>query len=347
MKKIILYTQLLLLLLLFAVDSKAQMLPKLYKVPDSFTTQQKEKLTSEREKLVEQKKIFFAHVKAFNLKCEKVEKNTPAEEKCIEELTVIEEEQTKLSATIISFDKEIGDIVVKLMKALAKEMKWSTDEQIRLDSAFSKLNSDVEINTDSDTVKQTWDNILKRGKSEAFMKEAANGDGPGLPGAGKQDSLEDCAIFALANATGLPYPEVAARATKLISEGKWNSAAERSHPQKLIEEEGLNGGEIVMLTEAFGQVEVIPSGDFARTLKEGHTIMINTIPYNGVVNGGHEVVLTKTFQHNGETWYELIDSNQTGSMQRLYLSNKELLIILQEKGIVYRPDKGTTPMIIH
>lgn len=34
----------------------------------------------------------------------------------------------------------------------------------------------------------------------------------------------------------------------------------------------------------------------------------------------HEVVLTKTFQHDGETWHEMIDSNQ--SPMRLVLERK-------------------------
>ncbi len=37
---------------------------------------------------------------------------------------------------------------------------------------------------------------------------------------------------------------------------------------------------------------------------------------------GHEVVLTKAFLHGGETWYEMMDSND-GPLQRRYLSDKE------------------------
>ena len=71
--------------------------------------------------------------------------------------------------------------------------------------------------------------------------------------------------------------------------------------------------------------------------------MINVIPASG--NGGHEVVLTKTFQHGGETWFELMDSNQ-GPLRRLYLNAKELDVILQENDVAFHSEPGTTPMLL-
>lgn len=72
---------------------------------------------------------------------------------------------------------------------------------------------------------------------------------------------------------------------------------------------------------------------------------MNVVPEDGNVEGGHEVVLTKAFQHSGETWYEIMDSNQ-GPQRRLYLSAKELNTILQENGVTFRPEPGTTPKLL-
>jgi len=74
--------------------------------------------------------------------------------------------------------------------------------------------------------------------------------------------------FALANASGQPYEVVAARATQLLREGEWRGTYDREHPQQVIERQGLNGDEVIMLAEAFGQAEVVKGADFAKTLKE-------------------------------------------------------------------------------
>lgn len=232
------------------------------------------------------------------------------------------------------------DRIINEMNALAKRLGWSEDEQDRLATALNRLGADGDENVTDTQIRRAWQDVLARGQDSDIARKAAQGDGPGLVGA-RQQSFEDCAIFALANASGLPYSVVAARATKLIGEGEWRDAAARANPQKTIEEIGLIGGEVVMLAEAFGQAEVVPSSAFAETLREGRPVMVNVVPENGNVEGGHEVVLTKTFQHGGQTWYEMMDSNQ-GSQRRLYLNSKELNTMLQENGVAFRPEPGTT-----
>ncbi len=100
---------------------------------------------------------------------------------------------------------------------------------------------------------------------------------------------------------------------------------------------------MIMLAESFGQAEVVRSSDFAKTLNEGRPVLVNVVPKGGI--GGHEVVLTKAFQYDGESWYEMMDSNQ-GPLERLYLSGKELNTIVQENGVPFRPDPGTTPRLL-
>jgi hypothetical protein len=246
-------------------------------------------------------------------------------------------------ATVDTRDPEVVRIINE-MNALAKRLGWSVEEQGRLNKALNSMGADGTQNVTRDEIRSAWQGVIARGQDGDIARKAAQGDGPGLIGAGKQ-SFEDCAIFALANASGLPYSVVAARATKLIGEGGWRAAAERANPQKTIEQKGLIGGEVAMLAEAIGQVEMVPSTAFAQTLKQGRPVMVNVVPQDGNVNGGHQVVLTKAFQHRGETWYEIVDSNQ-GPQRRLYFSSKELGTVLQENGVAFRPEAGTTTKLL-
>jgi hypothetical protein len=242
-------------------------------------------------------------------------------------------------AAVDTRDPEVVRIINE-MNALAKRLGWSVEEQARLDKALNSFRADGTQNVTRDQIRSAWQDVMARGQDGDLARKAALGDGPGLVGAGTQ-SFQDCAIFALANASGLPYSVVAARATKLISEGGWRDAAERANPQKAIEQRGLIGGEVAMLAESIGQVEMVPSTAFAKTLKLGRPVMVNVVPQDGDVTGGHQVVLSKAFQHGGEIWYEVVDSNQ-GPQRRLYVSSKELGTVLQENGVAFRPEPGTT-----
>jgi hypothetical protein len=232
-----------------------------------------------------------------------------------------------------------GERVIAGILALARELGWDDKKQARLETALHDLGGDG-VDTNAGEVQQAWRDILGRRQDADLMAAAALGDGPGWPSSGVQTNSSDCAIFALANATGEPYGVMAARATKLLSEGTWRSDADRAHPQAAIERAGLNGGEVIMLAEIFGQAEVVQSGAFAETLRAGRPIMINVIPSGG--RGAHEVVLTKSFSHGGETWFEMMESYQ-GPTTRLYLRKPELDIILQERGVAFRHEPGHTP----
>jgi hypothetical protein len=235
--------------------------------------------------------------------------------------------------------------LIDSMNLMAKSrVEWSEADPSRLNAALNKLKPDGDPNVTDTEIRETWRDVLSRGQTQELAREAAKGDGPGLYGAGEQTRHEDCAIFALATAAGQPYGVVAARATELVGAGEWRSAAERAEPQKAIEQRGLKGGEVIMLAEVFGEVEVVHSGDFAATLKGGRPVMVNLVPENGDVDRGHQVVLARAFQHGGETWYEMIDSNQ-GPRRRLYVSARELEIMLQENGVAFRAEAKKTPML--
>lgn len=232
---------------------------------------------------------------------------------------------------------------IDAMNALARYLQWRPAQRRQLNVALNALVVDRDPTSDAASIRRTWETVLKRGGALAAV--AAQGDGPGFPGAGTQTSFNDCAVFALANAAGIPYGVVAAQATRFIRQGEWRSAAQRADPQKTIETEGLNGGETLMVANAIGHARVVEVSDFASSLRQGRHVLLNVVPANGDVGNGHEVVLTKAFQYQNETWYEMMDSNQ-GPLRRLYLSAHELNTIHRENGVVYGPESSGTPTLL-
>lgn len=235
--------------------------------------------------------------------------------------------------------------IIEHIDALAGKLGWSAEKQARLDLALNKLDSDGDPDVTGPEIRRTWQNVIAHGQDPDLAREAAQGRGLGFPGAGTQTVHQDCAVFALANAAGLPYGVVATRATELIRLGDWRDPSERANPQATIEHRGLTGGEVIMLAESFGQAQVVSRSDFAKTLDEGRPVLINVVPLGANPHSGHEVVLTRAFQHGGETWFEMMDSNQ-GPQRRLFLSSTELNTILQENGVAFRPEPGLTPKLL-
>lgn len=343
----------------------AEQIPALRAVPASLPPDVQTKLNRERESLAQELQVFLADAGRFNAK--------PAEAQTDAEFAALGERRTRYIRKAKAFNEEVtnaasslkvsnnqthsapksevdllgpeGRRVIKGINALARQLGWSVDKQTRLDKALNSLGIDPATWSDSDQIKHAWRGVLTRGQPADLVQEASHGGGLGFPGAGKQTTYTDCSIFALANAAGLPYGVVAARAVELMRQGEWRDAEDRASPQKAVEQKGLMGGEVVMLAEAFGRAEVVPFSDFTKTLKEGRPVLVNVMPKSGDARFGHEVVLTKTFQHGGETWYVMMDSTQ-GPQQRLFLSAKELNTMLKENGVAFRPEPGTTPKLL-
>ena len=235
-------------------------------------------------------------------------------------------------------------LIFDRMKVFGKKMGWSADEQTRFNKALDELGDfKSDASATPDNIDKAWNNMLARSGSTELAKEASQGGGPGFPGAGQQTRYNDCVVFALANATGRPYGVVGAAAGELIRNSDWHSTYEQTHPDQAIERRGLNGGEVVALAQNFGKANIVLSGAFADTLKSGRPILVDVSPPGA--EGGHEVVLTKAFSHQGQTWYELMDSNQ-GPIRRLYLSDSELHSLLKENGVAFSPDTGRTPKLL-
>lgn len=330
-------------------QASAQQIPALIALPPDLAASDIA-LAAHRTELSQERASLHSKINDMNARCAVVVEGSAAEDAC-------RHEQAELTIALNSHIEKSNDFnedaqsalitfqMLKNMDALAKKLGWSSEKQARLHTALHKLDFDGDPNVTREQIRRAWQDVLNRSLDADLLKEASQGGGLGFPGAGTQTVHNDCTIFALANATGRPYGEVGASATELIRQGEWRSAGDRANPQAAIENNGLRGGEVVMLAESFGQAEVVPSSDFARTLNAGRPVMINVVPPSGHMNSGHEVVLTKTFQHGGETWFVMMDSNR-GPERRLFLSSKELNTMLQENGVAYHPEPGTTPALL-
>jgi hypothetical protein len=330
-------------------QSPAQQIPALKVLPPDMAPSGAA-LTARRTELTQERTTLHGKINDLNARCAAIKEGSAAEIAC-------KHDQAELTIALNSHIEKSNDFnedaqpaltaytMLNKMDALAKKLGWSPEKQARLHKALHKLDFDGDPNATGDQIRRAWQDVLSRNMDADLVREASKGGGLGFPGAGTQTVHNDCTIFALANATGRPYGEVGATATELIREGEWRNAGDRANPQAAIEHDGLNGGEVVMLAESYGQAEVVSRSDFARTLNAGRPILLNVVGSGGNVNGGHEVVLTKTFQHDGETWFVMMDSYQ-GPQRRLFLSGKELNTMLQENGVAYRPEPGTTPALL-
>ena len=234
------------------------------------------------------------------------------------------------------------------LEDLAMAGGWTDAERAHLAVALGDLPlPEKYIDTAGKPV--AWHTIVARSGDARLAREAAAGVGPNLWSAGAQTRYEDCALYAIAVVAGLPYGVVAARATALIGEESWRELDGNPSltPEQVIEKVGLNGGETVFLTQSFGQISVVTPDAFDRALQAGSPIMTSvSTKFDPRDPGLHEVVVTKSFTHDGAPWYELVDSGRQGTLRPLYMSEPEMHSILWENGIVYSPRRGTTPALL-
>ncbi len=331
-------------LILSAVVARAQeVIPALLPVPSTWPRDARQNLTATREALEKRLSDFQTEAGGFNAK--------PAESQTAEEYAALMKKRGDYIADAKAFNKEMVTTrrallawgvqrVAVPMDAYVRRLGWSQDKRDWLRDALYKLDLDWDPEN-PDAVRQAWQDIRARGQDPAIMRNAALVHGVEFPNAGRQ-SFQDCAVFALANATERPYSLVAALANELIRDGEWREARERADPPKTIEDGGLTGGEVILISGIYGEAEVIPSAKFAQALSDGRPVMVGLKVPGG---GGHEAVLTKAFPHNGETWFEMMDSSQ-GPLERRYLSRQELDTLLRENGVVYHPAAGTVAPLL-
>lgn len=214
-------------------------------------------------------------------------------------------------------------------------------ERYRLDQALHTLRPERPW-PNAVLVQQTWNRIRAHSADPELLRSAAAARGPDLFSSGwQQGTFFDCTVFALASATGRPYGVVAAQAGEIIGRAPWRSAAERGDPQSVFTPAsgGMNGGEVVILTEQLGQVDIVQAENFAATIQSGRPVLVS-LAVSG--NAEHQVVLSRTFTHRGRVWYEMIDSGAESRGQRRFISAAELSGVIMENGIAYLPDENRT-----
>jgi hypothetical protein len=347
-------------LLALAPPTHAQPIPGLVELPADVTASNGD-LARRRAALEQERARLHSQIEALNARCGSVAVGSAAEAAC-------QTDQAALLAALRQHVQQSNDFnaaaqaatpanpaqptpaldgeslrVINGIEALARRQGWSSERLARLDANLRALDFGDPTAT-PEQIRETWREILGRSGDAELAREASADGGLGFAAAGTQ-AHNDCAIFALANATGRPYGWVAASAAELIRQGEWRTADERAHPQNAIESGGLNGGEVVMLAEVLGEAEITPSSRFADVLAHGRQVVVGVAPYDGENAVGHEIVLDKAFQHGGETWYVIIDSNR-GPMERLFARASEVNVLLRDNGIAFSPDPGGSPRLL-
>lgn len=251
---------------------------------------------------------------------------------------------TALSTYEVRLGEAILELYVREMRSRAQTFGWSPDEQSRLENALRGLALDrAEVVMDLRRLSELWYEIRRRGGDAALIAAADTGRGPPLFSAGMQ-SNQDCAVYALAAASGAPYRAVAERAAEFIDEGRWRPYHERIDPAATVRA-GLTGGEVVMLAEMLGQAEIVPPAGFADSLRQGRSVIVTVAVRARDAVALHSVVLSRTFRHGDEDWFEVIDSSRASQQQRLFVSASELDSMLMENGVAFRPDgDGRIPL---
>lgn len=221
----------------------------------------------------------------------------------------------------------------------ARAGAWSQAEIDRLSKALDGTRGFETVDNKARN-RSVWAAIEKRAADPLLAQAAAQGDGAELLLSGWQSGqFADCAIFAIATATGAPYGVIAARANELVKSASWRSAFYRNDPQQAFSERGggLNDYEIALLGEAFGQISAVEPSEYAATVRSGRAILLPVATAGG---SAHEVVLARTFRHDGSDWFEILDSTRSEPEKKLYLSASDLRTIALAKGLTV---KGNWP----
>ncbi|GAN00071.1 hypothetical protein U91I_03735 [alpha proteobacterium U9-1i] len=237
-------------------------------------------------------------------------------------------------------------VIINQMRAHAASLGWAEDEQERLADTLVGLAQDV-YDLEPRLVRYLWNEAAEHSTDPAVAASAAAGQGPDLYASGWQTGrYNDCVIFAVATATGTPYGVVSARAAEFVRAAEWRTEAQRANPLSVFSSTsgGLNGGETVLLAETFGRSQAVPFEDFASTVRSGRPVIVSVWSSNGTTRNKHQVVVSRTFEHGGETWFEIINSSERDPNHRTRIRSYELDRLITEAGVTITPE-ATVPML--
>lgn len=234
---------------------------------------------------------------------------------------------------------------IPAMLAAARAQGLSEDEIRRAELALDNLGLKSVQPRNRQRATEIWSNMRRRSLDPAFLQAAARGAGSRLFESGWQSGrYDDCALFALATAADIPYGVVAASTNELLAKASWRVETDRKDTRRVFQlAGGLNGGEVIVLAELFGRAAIVRPDAFASTVSGGRPILISVATAG---RSNHQVVLTRTFKHQGSTWFELIDSGQKNVTQHLFLTATELTSLLRENGVTVAPEKKRAPRLL-
>lgn len=277
--------------------------------------------------------------------CKGVEANTSLDRYCKAEDAAVQEvvwdHYLDCRHFLRRYSIALSELTVTEILNYTEKMKWPKSERDRLRRGFEKFSTFDDPKESVEQLAGIWAGITQRNGNAELERLADATKGFSATGAGIQ-SFNDCAVFALANAAGVPYGAAAAVATKFIANGKWRSPEERAQARKTVEERGLNAGEVLMVAEHFGQAEVLGTAQFDAVLKQSHPILVNVVPSSGNAWNGHQIVLTKVFKDGAQKWFQALDSNRS-PVTKIYIKAEELDVLIKESGIAYVPEDNRAP----
>lgn len=235
--------------------------------------------------------------------------------------------------------------IVEGMDRLTAKRGWSEKERANLLKYFQDaVTMDIgsaeleKKRANPKVIRDIWWEIQSRDDWSQLIARPIPAKGVNLYRETWKQTGNTCTLYALAAASGRSYWEVLAAARGLLTEAEWRTDAERADPEKTIRDVGLNGMELAYIAETFGRARTVPLSEFAKAIAAGQPLMVHVTPSSGNVAHGHQVILSRTFEKDGQVWFEMIDSNQAKLWQRRYVNQDELNIIIKENGLAFSPD---------
>jgi len=204
------------------------------------------------------------------------------------------------------------------------------------------------------TLQERYNATLKRPGAEQDALAAAAKDGKGSDIAyssakGGVQSHYDCVLYAMANAADEPYSVTSIVALEKIRNDPWRDQKERDNPALALEDPKKGGGggmtdrEILQVGQALGPTEIVRREDIARALEETGKPVFAAIDIGG---GSHAIAITKVFEKDGQTYYEVMDSNSRTKDSKTYWKKDDLEKSIVTGGLIVLPEKGTVPQLL-
>jgi hypothetical protein len=189
-----------------------------------------------------------------------------------------------------------------------------------------------------------YQNSVNRDPSDYATLAAASKDGQGSNqvGAGLQ-SHYDCGIFALSNAAETPYGMTSSIALEKVTTDYSLPENIRKDPVLEVEAKGggLNSMEMFQTAHALGNVKEVDMNAIPAALAENQRPIVV-----GIQNPQHYVAISRTFESNGEQYYQVMDSEAKKTNGITYWKKSDLESVMATNGIEVVPEAKTVAPVM-